>query len=86
MKLGERARYAPVLRRIAFSQLSSVDFEVRLSSIVAVEFLISDILSFGLVMAERLLFRVFRFSHPFIRVCTIPYIWHQLVVFGIIRG
>ena len=73
-KLGERARYAPVLRRIAFSRIFPVDFEVRLSSIVAVEFLLSDILSFGLVMAEQLLFRVFMFSRPFIRVCTVPYI------------
>ena len=44
-KLGEHARYAPVLRRIAFSRIFPVDFEVRLSSIVAVEFLISVILS-----------------------------------------
>ena len=55
-KLGEHALYAPVLRRIAFSRIFPVDFEVKLSSIVAVEFLISDILSFGLVMAEQLLF------------------------------
>ena len=45
MKLVERASYAPVLCRLVFSRISPVDFEVRLSSIVAVEFLISVILS-----------------------------------------
>jgi hypothetical protein len=43
MKLWERARYAPVLRRIAFLEGSFVDFDVRLSSIVAVEFRMPDI-------------------------------------------
>ena len=42
MKLGERAHYAPVLRKIVFSRIFPVDLEVRLSSIVAVEFLIHD--------------------------------------------
>ena len=42
-KLRERTRYAPVLRRVAFLEGSLVDFEVRLSSIVAVEFRMPDI-------------------------------------------